>query len=104
LYLGPQLWLDMVFPPLLAAILFLSYRWLFPGRLGLIIGSASLTSVVVDYLENAALAVMLRAGADGVTPQMAATASQWTRVKWALALLGLVALVIGLVLRWKNRA
>ncbi len=68
LYLGPQLWLDMIFPPLLGAVLFILFRWLFPGLPGLIIGSVSLTSIVVDYLENAALAAMLRAGADGLRP------------------------------------
>jgi hypothetical protein len=51
LYLGPQLWLDMVYPPLLGAI-FLTYRWLFPGWPGRAIGTVSLASVVVDYLEN----------------------------------------------------
>jgi hypothetical protein len=57
---------------LLGAVLFLSYRWLFPGWPGLIIGTVSLSSVVVDYLENAALAAMLRAGPDAMTPEMAA--------------------------------
>jgi hypothetical protein len=76
LYLGPQLWLDMVYPPLLGATLFLTYRWLFPGWPGLAIGTVSLASVVVDYLENAALAAMLRAGPDGMSPEMANAASQ----------------------------
>ena len=30
-YLGLQFWLDMIFPPLLGAVLFLLYRWLFPA-------------------------------------------------------------------------
>lgn len=103
LYLGPQLWLDMLFPPLLALVLFFSYRWLFPGPTGLVIGVLSLTSVVVDYLENAALAAMLRAGADGLTPQMAATASQWTITKWSFASVGLATLLVGVALRLKRR-
>jgi hypothetical protein len=102
LYLGPQLWMDMVYPPLLGAVLFLSYRWLFPGWPGLIIGTVSLSSVVVDYLENAALAAMLRAGPDAMTPEMAEAASRWTTMKWSFAALGLVTLVIGLALRFRR--
>jgi hypothetical protein len=99
LYLGPQLWLDMVYPPLLGATLFLTYRWLFPGWPGRAIGTVSLASVVVDYLENAALAAMLRAGPDGMSPEMANAASRWTTMKWSFAALGLATLVVGIALR-----
>jgi hypothetical protein len=58
--------------------------------------------VVVDYLENAALAAMLRAGPDAMTPEMADAASSWTTMKWSFAALGLVTLVIGLALRFRR--
>ncbi|MGP6089171.1 hypothetical protein [Antarctobacter jejuensis] len=103
LYLGAQYWLDMVFPPLLGAVLFLFYRWLFPGWPGLFVGLVSLTYVAADILENLAIAAMLRAGADGITPQMAATANQWTTTKWSLALVGLAMLIIGIALRLRRR-
>jgi hypothetical protein len=103
LYLEVQLWLDMAFPPLLGAVLFLGYRWLFPGPPGRVIGTISLGSIVIDYLENAAVAAMLRAGADGMTPQMAATANFWTTTKWSLALVGAVTLLIGIALRLRRR-
>jgi hypothetical protein len=103
MYLGAQYWLDMIFPPLLGAVLFLCYRWLFPGLLGLIIGTVSMTYVLVDILENLAVAAMLRAGADGLTPEMAATANQWTTTKWSLALVGLLMLIIGIALRLRRR-
>lgn len=103
LYLDVQLWLDMLFPPLLATVLFLCFRWLFPGWPGLVIGTLSLSSIGVDYLENAALAGMLRAGAARVTPEMVATASQWTMAKWLLALIGAAALGIGIALRLRRR-
>jgi len=103
LYLGWQLWLDMVFPPLLGAVLFICYRRLFPGFAGLAIGTLSLGFVVVDYLENFAIAAMLRAGPDALTPEMVATANQWTTIKWSLALVGLVTLMIGIVLRLRSR-
>ena len=62
LYLGPQMWLDVIFPPLLGAVLFMSYRWLFPRLPGLIIGTVSLTYVATDVLENLAITALLRAG------------------------------------------
>ncbi len=101
LYLGRQFWLDMVFPPLLAAVLFLLYRWLFPGRPGLVIGTLALTSIPVDYLENLAVAAMVRAGSDSITTEMATTASQWTTTKWTLAAVGGLCLVVGLVRRFR---
>ncbi len=103
LYLGAQYWLDMVFPPLLGAVLFLFYRWLFPGLPGLIIGTVSLTYVAVDVLENLAVAAMLRAGANNIAPEMAATANQWTTMKWNLSIVGLAILIIGIALRLRWR-
>lgn len=99
LYLGWQLWLDTIFPPLLGAVLFLSYRGLFPGLPGLATGMLSMVYVVVDYLENFAISAMLRAGPDALTPEMVATAHRWTIAKWSLALCGLVTLIAGVVLR-----
>lgn len=103
LYLGPQMWLDMIFPPLLGAVLFMTNRWLFPGLPGLIIGAVSLTYVVTDILENLAITAVLRAGADGVTQEMAATAHRWTTTKWSLAIVGLVLLFVGIALRLRRR-
>lgn len=103
LYLGAQYWLDMLFPPLLGAVIFLFFRWLFPGLPGLIIGTISLSYVAVDILENLAVAAILRAGAGGLTPQMAAMANQWTTLKWGFALLGLVMMLIGIALRLHRR-
>ncbi len=99
LYLGAQYWLDMVFPPLLGAVLFLFYRWLYQGMLGLFVGTVSLSYVVADILENIAVAAMLHAGADGMTAEMAATANQWTTMKWSLSVIGLVMLIIGIAQR-----
>ena len=103
LYLGLQFWLDMVFPPLLGAVLFFCYRRLFPGWTGLVIGILSLTYVIVDYLENFAIAVMLRTGVDSLTVEMVATANQWTTTKWSLALVGIVTIIVGIALRLRLR-
>lgn len=99
LYLGPQLWLDRMFPPLLGAVLFFCYRSLFPGRAGLVVGALSLTFVLVDYLENLALLTILRAGPNSMTPEMVAMANQWTTTKWSLAVVGFLALAFGVALR-----
>ena len=103
LYLGPQFWLDMIFPPLLGAALFMIYRWLFPGLPGLIIGAVSLTYVATDFLENLAITALLRTGPTSITPEMAATAHMWTRAKWGLAVVGLVLLIIGIGLCLRGR-
>ena len=103
LHLGAQYWLDMVFPPLLGAVIFLFFRWLFPGFPGLVIGISSLAYVAADILENLAVAAILRAGVNGLTPQMAATANQFTTAKWGLALIGVAMLVIGIALRLARR-
>ena len=71
-----------------------------PGR---VIGTISLGSIAVDYLENAAIAAMLRAGADSMTPQMVATANFWTTTKWSLAFVGAVTLLAGIALRLRRR-
>lgn len=103
LYLGAQFWLDMIFPPLLGAVLFLTYRWLFPGRVGIAIGTVSLLYVATDILENLAIHVVLRAGMAGVTPEMVAHANFWTVTKWSFALVGLVTLLVGVALRLRLR-
>ena len=45
----------------------------------------ALTSVylVLDYTENMLVARLLKAGADGITPQRVALASGMTQIKWA---------------------
>lgn len=103
LYLGAQSWLDMIFPPLLGAVLFLTYRWLFPGRVGLTIGVISLLYVATDILENLAIHAVLRTGAAGVTPEMVASANFWTVTKWSFAVVGLVTLLVGVALRVRRR-
>ena len=74
LYLGAQFWLDMVFPPLLGAVLLICYLYLFPRWIGWAMGAGALAYVIVDYLENFAIAAMLRIGAEGMTQEMAAIA------------------------------
>lgn len=103
LYLGAQFWLDMVFPALLGAVLIICYLRLFPSWLGLIMSGGAFIYIVIDYLENFAIATMLHAGANGITQDMAATADQWTTTKWGLAFVGLAALIFGLAMQLRQR-
>ena len=103
LYFRWQLWLDTIFPPLLGALIYFVFRWLYPSLPALLIGVIALAYVASDLLENLAVAALLRAGTSGLTPEMAATANQWTQIKWGLALIGLVMLLLGLVLRLRPK-
>lgn len=103
LYLGPQFWLDMLFPALLGAVLIICYLRLFSGLIGLIMSGGAFIYIVIDYLENFAIARILHAGANAMTHDMASTADQWTTTKWGLALIGLVALIFGIGKRLRLR-
>jgi flagellar biogenesis protein FliO len=58
--------------------------------------------MVFDYLENRAVAVMLLAGADGLTPEMVAQASRFSQLKAIFSTLSLGLLLI-LILAWAFR-
>jgi hypothetical protein len=106
IYLGPVRWIDTLFPGLLAATLYCALVVLLRPRLG---GAARIVALVpiipaaFDWLENAAVAAMLRAGADGVTAQMVETASRWTVLKWWTDIPVLLAtLVLALLAAWRR--
>ncbi|MCB2130028.1 MAG: hypothetical protein KDE03_13350 [Rhodobacteraceae bacterium] len=102
-YLTVQLRIDTVFPSLaflaaMAAITGLATGW----RRSLLIGIAA-CETVVDYLENAAIAAMLRAGPDMPDPGQAERAGMLTQMKFLLVLA--VALPLGAMIlsRWRRR-
>lgn len=84
-YLTTQLRLDLLYPALLMlTLVFGCYRLGLAGwRRGLahLFAAFALAGVAFDYLENAAIAGMLKAGATGILPQEVAQASQWTMLK-----------------------
>ncbi len=94
LYLGPQKWLDTVYPALLATVLALALRhFLASDRPGL---RAALTALPVvasgfDYLENVRVRQLLLADAPG--DAMIEAASFATQAKSLLATLAMLALV-----------
>ncbi len=106
IYLGPVRIIDTIFPGLLAATLYcalvvLLRPWL--GNNARYVALLPIVPAVLDWLENAAVAALLRAGADGITPEMVATASRWTVLKWWTdipVLLG--TLILALMAGWRR--
>lgn len=99
-YLGVQHSLDIVYPLLLASILVIGLWRLmrgWPRVLAVIISALPVIGSAADYMENFAVAAMLRAGASDITTQMVSTANQWTLVKssaTSIAMLALIGLLI----------
>ena len=103
-YLNVQQMLDSAYPALFAVVMVMvmAFTHLF-RRLPRVLAIAfALAGAGFDYLENAAVAVMLRAG-DSVTETMVATASRWTVLKSGAVTLALVALLIGLGMAFIRR-
>jgi hypothetical protein len=108
-YRAVQHRLDLVYPALLAAVLVLATLLLTPTRWGALrwlLALPALPGMVFDYLENRAVAAMLSAGVDGLTPEMVEQASLWTQLKSGFTTLSMVVvlLLLGryLVLRWRG--
>jgi hypothetical protein len=102
-YLRVQHRLDLIYPALLAistgwAMVRLAPRWRWRPALLLV----PIPGMVFDYLENRAVAVMLSAGADGLTPEMVAQASRYSQLKAIFSTLSLGLLLI-LILAWAFR-
>lgn len=105
IYLGPVGWLDTLFPGLFAATLYCALVVLLRPRLGgnaRFVAALAAVPAIFDWLENAAVAAMVKAGPDGVTEQMAASASRWTVLKWWTELpLIAVTLVLAVIAGWR---
>ena len=102
-YLRVQHRLDLIYPALLAistgwAMVRLAPRWRWRTTLFLV----PIPGMVFDYLENRAVAAMLSAGADGLTPEMVAQASRFSQLKAIFSTLSL-GLLLMLILAWAYR-
>lgn len=102
-YLGVQHKLDIVYPPALAITLVWAFLRLLPRGWALIAAIPALLGAVFDLFENAAVAGLLRAGADGASDAMVAVASQWTVLKSASDAVALIALLLALGMRRRAR-
>jgi hypothetical protein len=105
-YLGVQHRLDLAYPALLAiatswAILIVAPPgW---GRIRYLLILPAIAGMAFDYLENLAVTAMLQAGAEGVTPELVARASGFSRAKAAFSSLSLILLIVLLLLRLLRR-
>lgn len=101
-YLNVQHMLDGAYPALFAVVMVMAFNHLFAGwpRWGAI--ALALAGAGFDYMENTAVAVMLRAG-DELSAAMVATASQWTVLKSGAVTLALLALIAGLLMAWLRK-
>lgn len=104
-YLNVQQMLDSAYPALFAVVMVMAFNALFSGWPRWVASALALAGAGFDYMENAAVAVMLRAG-DGLNEAMVATASQWTMLKSGAVTLALLMLIAGLLMVWlrKRRA
>ncbi|MDP2061752.1 MAG: hypothetical protein Q8J98_01430 [Phaeovulum sp.] len=93
-YLGVQQSLDSAYPALYAVVMVLAFRALVPGWWGRVLGVLVAAGAGFDYLENARVAVMLRAEPQAVTEAMVAAASQATVIKSVAVAVALVVLSV----------
>jgi len=101
-YLNVQHMLDSAYPALFAVVMVMAFKLLFTGwaRWGAM--ALALAGAGFDYMENAAVTLMLRAGG-GLTEEMVATASRWTVLKSGAVTLAFLALIAGLVMLWVRK-
>jgi len=93
-------WLDTVFPVAVFGIL-ISSIWGLWGRpakaIAFLGGLVSIGYLIADFVENAAVAVMLKAGSAGVDMPMITTASAATQGKWVAVFACAGLIVLGLL-------
>lgn len=102
-YFDVQHRLDLLFPGLMAATLYFAIATLLPQRLGrwrYVIALPVLALAVFDWSENRAVAALLRAGPEGLTPEMVASASRWSVLKAISSTIAYSMLIVLLV--WKG--
>jgi hypothetical protein len=96
-YLNVQHRLDTAYPALLAVALALAFRLLARGCIVWALTALAVLAAAFDYLENMAVAVLLRAGPESISDAMVESASRWTQLKSSAASVALFALIILLV-------
>jgi hypothetical protein len=96
-YANVQHRLDAAYPALLALTLGWAILRLAPARWGVwryVLAATAIPGMVFDYLENADVAAMLKAGADGITPALVETASFHSRAKAAASTVSMTILLL----------
>ena len=106
-YLNTQQFLDFFYPTLFATTVAIPMVHLMPRYLGWPMAALAIGAGTFDYLENSAVAAMLRVEPDEVTEAMVSTASTLTLTKSISTTIASVALLAVLCIKWgkwlKNR-
>ncbi len=102
-YLTAQQGLDRVFPALLALTLVFSFRRLYPRGPALALSVLAVVYAAFDYGENALIARLLSVAPEAATPELVAAASRLSMAKYGAVAIALMALLLGLVRRWRAR-
>ncbi len=93
-YLNTQQLLDSFYPALFATTVAIALAHLLPRSWGWTLAVIAVLAGGFDYLENSAVAAMLRVAPDALTPAMVSTASTWTLAKSVSTTIASVALLI----------
>lgn len=101
-YLDVQQRLDMAYPGLLAMVLVWALARLYRGLPALALQALAVLGSAADYLENHAVAALLRQGT-AASDAMIAAASRWTVLKSGADTLVFAAILIGLAAAWRRR-
>lgn len=105
-YLDTQHVLDLFYPGLMGAALFLAIVQLFAHKGAVMRYGLAVTALIgagFDYLENARVAAMLRAVVADVEAAEIAAASQATMLKSGFDTVAMVAALVGVVLYWLRK-
>ena len=98
-YLNTQQLLDFFYPTLFSITVAIALVRLVRGYLGWVLASFAIAGVVLDHLENNAVAAMLQIEAEQLTEPMVSIASTWTLVKSLTVTISLLALLAALCIK-----
>jgi len=101
-YLNTQHTLDFFYPMLFATSVAIPLVYLMPSYFGWPMAAIALGAAVFDYLENNAVAAMIKTAPGDLTEAMVSTASNWTLAKSILTTIASVALLVVLCIKGIN--
>ena len=102
-YLGPQHWLDLFYPGLLALALSLGFLRLFPLRWAVGFSAIAILAAVFDWREDALVSDMLETNLDALSSDLVSQASLMTVLKSGVSTIAMLILCLGLCLAlWRR--
>ena len=103
IYLGPQRYLDLAYPGLLALTLAWAAFRLMSRPVAVFVLGAAIAGAGADYIENGMVARLLETPVDAVTLAQVEMASFWTRMKASLTTIAMGAVVVALAFTYLQR-